>query len=97
MDSTTRGLLIVLAVFLVVALTLSALMGGMAGPGFFMGTGPGGQGMMQGQWWMWGLGIWVSGCSRCFSSGACCCLASCWWCEVWVLDAVVTVAQFLAC
>jgi hypothetical protein len=34
MDSTTRGLLIVLAVLVVVALAFSALTGGMMGPGF---------------------------------------------------------------
>ncbi len=60
MDGTTRGLLIVLAVLVVVALAFSALMGGMMGPGF-AGQGPSGQGMMQGQWWMWGLGMGLGG------------------------------------
>ncbi len=60
MDGTTRGLLIVLAVLMVVALAFSALMGGMMGPGF-AGQGPGGQGMMQGRWWMWGLGMGLGG------------------------------------
>jgi putative membrane protein len=49
MDSTTRGLLIVLAVLVVVALAFSALTGGMMGPGF-AGQGPLGPGMMQGRW-----------------------------------------------
>ena len=60
MDSTTRGLLIVLAVLVVVALAFSALTGGMMGPGF-AGQGPLGPGMMQGRWWMWGLGMGLGG------------------------------------
>ncbi len=60
MDGTTRGLLIVLAVLVVVALAFSALMGGMMGPGL-AGQGPSGQGMMRGQWWMWGLDMGLGG------------------------------------
>ena len=60
MDSTTRGLLVAFAVLLVVALGLPSLMGGMMGPSF-AGQGPLGQGMMRGQWWMWGLGMGLGG------------------------------------
>ncbi len=60
MDRITRGLLIVLAVLVVVALVFSALMWSMMGPGF-VEQGPSGQGMMQGQWWMWGLGMGLGG------------------------------------
>ncbi len=60
MNSTTRGLLIVLAVLVVVALGFSALMGGMMGPRV-VEQGPSGPGMMQGQWWMWGLGMGLGG------------------------------------
>ncbi len=60
MDSTTRGLLIALAVLLVAALGFSVLMGGMMGPGF-AGSGPLGPGMMGGRGWMWGLGMGLGG------------------------------------
>lgn len=65
MDSTTRKLLIAFGVLLVVALGLSAVMGGMMGPGFMgagqTGQGPFGPGMMRGHGWMWGLGMGVGG------------------------------------
>ena len=60
MDSTTRGLLMVVAVLVVVALAVSALTGGMMGPGF-AGQTPFGAGMMQGHWWIWGLGMGLGG------------------------------------
>ena len=50
-----------LGLLLVVALSFSALMGGMMGPGFIgsdqTGRGPFGPGMMRGHGWMWGLGM----------------------------------------
>ena len=65
MDSTTRRLLLVVGLFLVVALSLSALMGGMMGPGFAVsdqtGQGPFGPGMMRSHGWMWGLGMGFGG------------------------------------
>ena len=68
MDSTTRRLLLVVGLFLVVALGLSALMGGMMGPGFAVsdqtGQGPFGPGMMRGHGWMWGLGMGFGGLVR---------------------------------
>ena len=60
MDSPRRGLLIVLAMLVIVALAFSALMGGMMGPGM-AGQGPFGPGMMQDRWWMWGLGMGLGG------------------------------------
>jgi putative membrane protein len=60
MDSTTRGLLMVLAALVVVALAVSALTGGMMGPGL-AGQGPFGAGIMLGHWWMWGLGMGLGG------------------------------------
>ena len=64
MDSTTRRLLLAVGLFVVVALSLSALMGGMMGPGFASdqtGQGPFGPGMMRGHGWMWGLGMGFGG------------------------------------
>ena len=65
MDSTTRRLLLAVGLFVVVALSLSALMGGMMGPGFAgsgqTGQGPFGPGMMRGHGWMWGLGMGFGG------------------------------------
>jgi putative membrane protein len=65
MDSTTRRLLLAVGLFLVVALSFSALMGGMMGPGFIgsnqTGRGPFGPGMMRGHGWMWGLGMGFGG------------------------------------
>jgi putative membrane protein len=65
MDSTTRRLLLAVGLFVVVALSLSALMGGMMGPGFAgseqAGQGPFGPGMMRGHGWMWGLGMGFGG------------------------------------
>ena len=65
MDSTTRRLLLAVGLFVVVALSLSALMGGMMGPGFAgsdqTGQGPFGSGMMRGHGWMWGLGMGFGG------------------------------------
>jgi putative membrane protein len=65
MDSATRKLLIAFGVLLVVAISLSALMGGMMGPGFMAsghtGQGPFGPGMMHGHGWMWGLGMGFGG------------------------------------
>jgi putative membrane protein len=58
MDRRIRGLLIGLAVLVVVGVAFSDLMGGMMGPGF-AGQGPGGPGMMQGPWWMWGLSMFI--------------------------------------
>ena len=61
MDKTTRTLLIAFGALLVVALTFSALMGGMMGPDFVSsgqtGQGTFGPGMMRGHGWMWGLGM----------------------------------------
>ena len=54
MNSTSRGLLIALIVLVVVAVTLSMLMGGMMGPGMMRpGNMPGG--------WGWGLGMGIGG------------------------------------
>ena len=65
MDSTTRRLLLAFGLFLVVALSLSALMGGMMGSGLVgsdqTGQGPFGPGMMRGHGWMWGLGMGFGG------------------------------------
>lgn len=65
MDSTTRRLLLVVGLFLVVALALAASMGGMMGPGFAVpgeaGQGPLGPGMIRGHGWMWGLGMGFAG------------------------------------
>ena len=65
MDSTTRRLLLAVGLFVVVALSLSALMGGMMGPDFAgsdqTGRGPFGPGMMRGHGWMWGLGMGFGG------------------------------------
>ena len=65
MDGTTRGLLLVLAVLLVVALSFSALMGGMMGPAFggpnSVSQGPFGPGMMRGHGWRWGFGMGLGG------------------------------------
>jgi putative membrane protein len=65
MDSTTRRLLLAVGLFVVVALSLSALMGGMMGPGLAgsdqTGQGPFGPGMMRGHGWMWGLGMGFGG------------------------------------
>ena len=64
MDSTTRRLLLAFGLLLVVALSFSALMGGMMGPGLIgpdqTGRGPLG-GMMRGHGWMWGLGMGFGG------------------------------------
>ena len=60
MDSTTRALLVVLGVLLVVALGFSALMGGVMGPGI-MGQGPVGPAAMPGRGWMWGFGMGLGG------------------------------------
>lgn len=63
MDSTMRGLLIILTVFLIVALGFSALMGGMMGTGLLgpggAAQGPFGPVTMHG--WMWGLGMGLGG------------------------------------
>lgn len=65
MDGATRRLLIVLGVLLVVALGLSALMGGMMNAGFIgpreTGQGPFSPGMWHGHGWMWGLGMGFGG------------------------------------
>ena len=55
MDDTTRGLLVAVGVFLLVALGLSALTGGMMG-GHMFGPGLDGAGG-----WMWGLGMGLGG------------------------------------
>jgi len=55
MDDTTRGLLIAVGVFLLLALGLSALTGGMMG-GHMFGPGVVGDGG-----WMWGLGMGLGG------------------------------------
>ena len=60
MDSTTRALLVSLGVLVVVALGVSALMGGVMGPGM-AGQGPVGPTMMSGHGWMWGLGMGLGG------------------------------------
>jgi putative membrane protein len=60
MDRTTRALLIALGAFLVVALGLSALTGGVMGPGM-MGQGDFGPSMMSGHGWMWGFGMGLGG------------------------------------
>jgi putative membrane protein len=60
MDKTTRTLLVVLGALLVVALGLSALTGGVMGPGM-AGQGPVGPGMMRGPGWMWGFGMGLGG------------------------------------
>lgn len=60
MDSTTRTLLVVVGILLVVALGLSALMGGVMGPGM-MGQGPVGPAAMSGRGWMWGFGMGLGG------------------------------------
>jgi len=60
MDSTTRAILVALGVLLVVALGLSALMGGIMGPGI-AGQGPVWPSMMRGHGWMWGLGMGLGG------------------------------------
>ena len=60
MDNTTRSLLVVLGVLVVVALVFLTLMGGMMGPGFAE-WGPAAPGMMQDHWWMWGLGMGLGG------------------------------------
>lgn len=65
MDRSTRMFLLAFAILLVVALSFSALMGGMMGPGFMgsaqTGQGPFGPGMMRGHGWMWGLGMGFGG------------------------------------
>jgi putative membrane protein len=66
MDNTTRRLLLAFGVLLLVALSLSALMGGMMGPGFMgssdqTGQGPFWPGMMRGHGWMWGMGMGFGG------------------------------------
>jgi putative membrane protein len=65
MDSTTRRLLLAVGLFLVVALSFSALMGGLMGPGVIgadqTAQGPFGPGMMRGHGWMWGLGMGFGG------------------------------------
>lgn len=60
MDSTTRALLVVLGLLLVVALGFSALMGGVMGPGM-MGQGPVGPAVMPARGWMWGFGMGLGG------------------------------------
>jgi putative membrane protein len=60
MDSTTRTLVVVVGILLVVALGLSALMGGVMGPGM-MGQGPMGPAAMSGRGWMWGVGMGLGG------------------------------------
>jgi len=55
MDDTTRGLLMAVGMFLLVALGLSALTGGMMG-GHMFGPGLDGTGG-----WMWGLGMGLGG------------------------------------
>ena len=55
MDETTRRLLIAVGVVLVLALGLSTLTGGM------MGAHMSGFGPVQGQGWMWGLGMGFGG------------------------------------
>lgn len=58
MESTMRGLLIVVAILVVLALAFSDMTGGMMGSGV-AGQNPSGQGMMQGSWWMRGLGMFI--------------------------------------
>ena len=60
MDSTTRTLFLALGVLLVVALGLSALMGGVMGPGM-MGQGSVAPTVMPGRGWMWGFGMGLGG------------------------------------
>jgi putative membrane protein len=60
MDSTTRTLSVVLGTLLAVALAISALMGGVMGPGV-MGQGPVGPAAMPGRGWMWGFGMGLGG------------------------------------
>ena len=60
MDSTNRGLVILLVVLLVLALGFSVLTGCMMGPGL-MGRGLVGPGLMGGRWWLWGLGMGLGG------------------------------------
>jgi putative membrane protein len=52
--------LVSLGVLVVVALGVSALMGGVMGPGM-AGQGPVGPAMMPGHGWMWGLGVGLGG------------------------------------
>lgn len=65
MDRTTRTLLLTVGLFLVVALSVSALMGGMMNPGLAssdqISPGPFGLGMMRSHGWMWGLGMGFGG------------------------------------
>ncbi len=53
--NSTRGLLIVLGIFLAAALAISLLMGSMMGPGMM------GPGMMSGRGWGWGLTMGLGG------------------------------------
>ncbi len=53
--NSTRGLLIVLGIFLAAALAIPLLMGGMMGPGMM------GPGMMSGRGWGWGLTMGLGG------------------------------------
>ena len=65
MDSTTRRLLLAFGLLLAVAISFSALMGGMMGPRFIgsvqSGREPFGLGVMRGHGWMWGLGMGFGG------------------------------------
>ena len=65
MDTTTRTIVVGLAILLVVALALSSTMGGMMGPGIM---GPG----IMGRWngWMWGAGMWLGGLTMLIFWGA---------------------------
>ena len=53
MDSTTRGLLLALAILIVAVLAFPMVMGGMMGPGMMR------PGAMPGGGWGWGLGMGV--------------------------------------
>ncbi len=58
MDRAMRRVLLGLAVLVVVAVAFSDLTGGRMGSGLER-QGPSGQGMMQGQWWTWGLEAFI--------------------------------------
>lgn len=63
MDTTTRKILVVLGILLIVALALSSTMGGMMGTRL-MGPGATGVG------WMWGAGMWLGGLAMLIFWGA---------------------------
>ena len=57
-EGTKRSLVVAVGVLLVIALGLSALTGGMMGPGTMD------PGAMPGRGWMWGLGMGLEGLTR---------------------------------